>query len=49
MIMMVPKKLKHYQIVLVVEAAKTTPTLSGAVLRRNVIEHDSLTKTILQQ
>ena len=43
------KKLKYDQIVSVHEAAKTAPTLSGAVLRRNLLDHDSPTKTILQQ
>ena len=28
------------------EAAKTAPTLSGAVLRRHLCDHNSLTKTI---
>jgi hypothetical protein len=43
------KKLKHSQIVSVVEAAKTAPALSSAVLHRNLMVHDSLTKTILPQ
>ncbi len=44
--MMVPKKLKYNPIVWVHEAAKTALTLSGAVLRRNLLDHDSSTKTI---
>ena len=40
------KKLTHQQIVAVVEAAKTAPTLSGTVLRRNLMDHNSPTKTI---
>ena len=40
------KKLTHQQIVSVVEAAKTAPTLSGSVLRRNLMDHNSPTKTI---
>jgi hypothetical protein len=43
------KKLKYDQIVSVVEAAKTAPTLSGAVLRRNLMDHESPTKTIPPQ
>jgi hypothetical protein len=47
------KKLKYNQIVLVHEAAKTAPTtaptLSGAVLRRNLLDHDSSTKIIPPQ
>jgi hypothetical protein len=43
------KKLKYDQIVSVHEAAKTAPTLSGAVLRRNLLDHDSPTKTIPPQ
>ena len=42
----VPKNLTHQQIVSVVEAAKTAPTLSGTVLRRNLMDHNSPTKTI---
>ncbi len=41
------KKLKYDQIVSTVEAAKTAPTLSGAVLCRNLMDHDSPTKSIL--
>ena len=41
-----PKKLTYNQIVSVVEAAKTAPTLSGATLRRNLCDHNSPTKTI---
>ena len=40
------KKLKYDQIISVVEAAKTAPTLSGAMLRRNLCDHRSPTKTI---
>ena len=40
------KKLKYNQIILVVEAAKTAPTLSGAVFRRKFCDHRSPTKTI---
>ena len=40
------KNLKYDQIVSVVEAVKTAPTLSGSVLRRNLLDHDSPTKTI---
>ena len=40
------KKLTHKQIAAVVEAAKTAPTLSGSVLRRNLCDHRSPTKTI---
>ena len=40
------KKLKYDQFVLVVEAVKTAPTLSCAVLRRNLLDHASQTKTI---
>ena len=40
------KKLTYDQIVSVVEAVKTAPTLSGAVLRRNLLDHGSQTKTI---
>jgi hypothetical protein len=40
------KKLKYDQIISVVEAAKTAPTLSGATLRRNLCDHNSPTKTI---
>ena len=40
------KNLTHHQIVSVVEAAKTAPTLSGSVLRRNLMDHNSPTKTI---
>ena len=40
------KKLKYDQIVSVKEAVKTAPTLSGAVLRRNLLEHHSPSKTI---
>ena len=32
------KKLKYDQIILVHEAAKTAPALSGAVLRRNLMD-----------
>ncbi len=44
------KKLKYDQpeIVSVHEAAKTAPTLLGAVLRRNLLDHESPTKTIPQ-
>ncbi len=51
MIMMVQgsKKLKYDQIVSVVEAAKTAPTLSGAVLRRNLMDHESLTRSVPPQ
>ena len=34
------------QIVSVVDAVKTAPTLSGAVLCRNLLDHNSPTKTI---
>ncbi len=37
--MTVPKKLKYDQIGSVHEAAKTAPTLSGVVLRRNLLDH----------
>ena len=40
------KTLTYQQIVSVVEAAKTAPTLSGTVLRRNLMDHNSPTKTI---
>ena len=40
------QKLTYDQIVSVVEAVKTAPTLSGAVLRRNLLDHASQTKTI---
>ena len=40
------KNLTYTQIVSVVEAAKTAPTLSGSVLRRNLCDHNSPTKTI---
>ena len=40
------KTLKYDPIVSVVEAVKTAPTLSGSVLRRNLLDHDSPTKTI---
>jgi hypothetical protein len=43
------KKLKYYQVVSVVEAAKSAPTLSGSVLRRNLMDHDSPTKIIPPQ
>ncbi len=43
------KKLKYDLSVSVHEAAKTAPTLSGAVLRRNLMDHDSPTKTISLQ
>ena len=49
MIMMVPTKLKYDQIVSVVEAAMTAPTLSGAVLRRDLMDHESPTKSIRPQ
>ena len=41
-----PKKLTYDQIVSVVEAVKTASTLSGAVLRRNLCDHNSPTKII---
>ena len=37
---------KMNPIVSVVEADKTAPTLSSAVLRRNLLDHDSPTKTV---
>ena len=40
------KKLTYVQRVSVKEAAKTAPTLSSAVLRRNLSDHRSPTKTI---
>ena len=40
------KKLTYVQRVSVKEAAKTAPTLSGAALRRNLGDHNSLTKNI---
>ena len=40
------KKLTHQQIAAVVEAAKTARTLSCTVLRRNLMDHNSPTKTI---
>ena len=40
------KKLTYQQIVSLVEAVKTAPTLSGPVLRRNLCDHRSPTKTI---
>ena len=40
------KKLTCNQIVSAVEAVKTAPTLSCAVLSRNLLDHDSPTKTI---
>ena len=40
------KTLKYEQIVSVVEAVKTTPRHSGAVLHRNLLDHDSPTRTI---
>ena len=40
------KTLTYNQIVSVVEAVKTAPSLSGAVLRRNLCDHNSPTKTI---
>ena len=43
------KPLKYDQIVSVVEAVKTAPTLSCAVLRRNLLDHDSPIKTIPAQ
>ena len=43
---MIPKTLMYEQIVSVVEAIKTAPTLSGAVLRRNLLDQGSPTKTI---
>ena len=46
---MIPKTLMYEQIVSVVEAIKTAPTLSGAVLRRNLLDHESPTKTIPAQ
>ena len=46
---MIPKTLMYEQIVSVVEAIKTAPTLSGAVLRRNLLDHESQTKTIPAQ
>ncbi len=49
MIMMVPKKLKYNKIVSVVEAVKTALTLSSSVFRRNLLDHDSPTKTIPPQ
>ena len=39
------KTLKYDQIVSVVDAVKTAPTLSGSVLRRNLCDHNSPTKT----
>ena len=38
------KTLKYAEIFLVVEAVKTAPALSGAVLRRNLLDHGSSTK-----
>ena len=38
--------MKYDHIISVVEAVKTAPTLSGAVLRRNLLDYDSPTKTI---
>ena len=40
------KTLKYDQIVSEVEAVKTAPKLSGAVLCRNLCDHRSLVKTI---
>ena len=43
------KKLMYDQIVSIVEAAKTAPALSGAVLCRNLMDHDSLRESIPPQ
>ena len=40
------KNFTYNQIVSVVKAVKTAPTLSGAVLRRNLLDQGSPTKTI---
>ena len=40
------KKLTYVQRVSIKEAAKKAPTLSGAALRRNMLDLDSLSKTI---
>ena len=42
------KELMYNQIVLVVEIVKTAPTLSGAVLSRNLLDHYSPSKNIPQ-
>ena len=40
------KYLKYDQIISMLEAAVTAPNLSAAVIRRNLLMHDSLTTTI---
>ncbi len=40
------KYLKYEQIISLLEAAVAVPNLSAVVLRRNLLMHDSLTKTI---
>jgi hypothetical protein len=46
--MMVPHIL-HNQIILVLEVGMTLPVLSCEVISRNMLMHNSLTKTIVQQ
>jgi hypothetical protein len=40
------KTLKYAEIVSVIEAVKTAPTMPGSEIRRNLLDHDSPTKTI---